>query len=127
MLPAEDVRYLADKGYEYTCEPGGSGLLLVIKKYVLPAGFTPEESDLLLEIPAGYPDAGLDMFWMHPEVRIARTNAHPQAASVFEPKLGKSWQRFSRHGYPWRPGDSIASYLTWVRRSLESDVRAAAA
>lgn len=127
MLPADDARYLSGKGYDYACEPGGPGLWLVIERYVLPDGFTPEASDLLLEIPAGYPDAGLDMFWMHPDVRLTSTNAHPQAASVFEEKLGRSWQRFSRHGYPWRAGDSIASYLIWVRRSLEGDVRAIAA
>jgi hypothetical protein len=123
MLHAEDVRYLEEKGYDYRYEQVGPPHLLVVRNYGLPDGFVPATADLLLEIPAGYPDAGLDMFWMHPEVRLASTNAFPQAADQFAVKLDdRNWQRFSRHGYPWRPGeDSIASYLLWVRRSLEVD------
>ena len=129
MLPVEDVRYLTEKGYDYVCEPGGSGHLLVIKSFALPPGMTPNATDLLLEIPGGYPDAGLDMFWVHPEVRVTATGAYPPAAEQFESKLqGLSWQRFSRHGFPWQPGqDSIASYLGWVRRSLQQDAGALAA
>ena len=129
MLPAEDVRYLAGKGYTYLCEQVGSTTLLIIKDYALPPGFAPVASDLMLEIPGGYPDAGLDMFWMYPAVHLSATSGHPPAADVFEPKFGGlNWQRFSRHGYPWRPGeDSIVSYLLWVRQSLERDVRAIAA
>ena len=92
MLPVEDVRYLTEKGYDYVCEPGGSGHLLVIKSFALPPGMTPNATDLLLEIPGGYPDAGLDMFWVHPEVRVTATGAYPPAAEQFESKLqGLSW------------------------------------
>jgi hypothetical protein len=129
MLPAEDVRYLTDKAYEYVCEPGGSGQLLVIRGFALPPGLTPDVTDLLLDIPSGYPDAGLDMFWVHPVVRISATGTYPPNADQFEPKFNDlTWQRFSRHGYPWQPGqDSIASYLGWITRSFQQDVGALAA
>jgi Prokaryotic E2 family E len=129
MLPSDDTQYLASKGYEYTCAPGGSGHLLVIKDYPLPPRFSLTVTDLMIDIPSGYPDAGLDMFWVCPEIRVAATGAFPPNADQFEAKLsGLSWQRFSRHGYPWRPGsDSLAAYLTWIRRSLERDVGIAAA
>jgi hypothetical protein len=129
MLLPDDTRYLASKNYQYTCTPGGSGHLLTIKGYPLPSGFSAAATDLMVEIPNGYPDAGLDMFWVCPEIRVAATGAFPPNADQFEAKLnGASWQRFSRHGYAWRPGsDSLAAYLMWIRRSLERDVGIAAA
>lgn len=124
MLPAEDIAYLDGKKFNYSVEHNGSAELLIIKNYELPPGFTPAVTDLLLDVPSGYPDAGLDMFWVRPAVKLGN-GAYAPASEVFEPKFGdEQWQRFSRHGYPWGPGDSIASYLTWIRRELEANAKA---
>lgn len=127
MLLESDIEYLEEKGWRHTLHEQGATTLLVIHDYELPAGFTEETVELLIEIPDTYPDAKLDMFWLYPIVRIAANNAEPRATSDRRDFDGKSWQRFSRHLNNWRPeSDSLQTYLVWLRRHLEDDVRAAA-
>lgn len=123
MLPGDDRHYLEAKGlrYEVLAEPGV--LNVVIYGFELPEGYEPRNVDLLLRLPAGWPDAQPDMYWCVPEVRLVRTKGRPPAADVFEQYLGRSWQRFSRHlaGGQWRPGiDTLKTYLTLIRSELAS-------
>jgi len=125
MLLPEDQRYLSDKEWPYRVVDSTNPHLLIIERYPLPEGYSETAVKLLLEVPPGYPDAGLDMFWVHPTIKFSKNDQLPQAADSMEPKCDDlSWQRFSRHGYPWKPGDSIVSYLIWIRRELEDNVRA---
>lgn len=97
-------------------------LCVVIHKFELPEGYAPREVDLLLRLPAGYPDAAPDMFWVIPSVTLARTGQVPQAATSMEPYLKRTWQRFSRHLSPgvWQAGrDDLRSYLALITRDLE--------
>lgn len=123
MLPSHDEEYLAEKGltFEYHRE---ANLLLVIKGYSLPSGYVPDTTDLLIEIPAGYPGVQLDMFYVDPPVTYV-SGERPQATDATATFIGRTWQRFSRHlgGQPWRPGvDGLASFLALVRRDLERAV-----
>ena len=124
MLLEDDELYLKEKGYSYECrqDPGGQ-VYVVIKDYTLPPGYTGDKVDLLVIIPAGYPTAQMDMFWVYPEIRFYHNNSYPNAADCFEDRIGLRWQRFSRHyspKYPWRPGvDSLSSHLIMVQKSLE--------
>lgn len=123
MLLEDDEQYLKDKGYVYECRQEGSGqVYVVIRDFVLPTGYTREKVDLLVIIPAGYPTAQMDMFWVNPEIRYAQTNLYPNAADQFEDHIGIRWQRFSRHyiTYQWRPGvDSLSSHLIMVQKALK--------
>jgi hypothetical protein len=122
-LLEDDEQYLKDKGFKYHTYPQADGtIFLVIKDYSIPDNLRPDKADLLVKIPPLYPQAQMDMFWVHPEVRLVSNNQYPQAANVFENYLGLSWQRFSRHysSNLWRPGiDSLVSHLIFVRRCLE--------
>jgi hypothetical protein len=86
-------------------EPGG-WVFVVISNYELPVGFAPNQVDLLVKLPPGFPDAAPDMFWVHPGVR-GPNGIVPKATSP-ERLLGKEWQRFSWHLAPgaWKPGVS---------------------
>lgn len=112
-------------------EGGFYGVLL--KNHPLPEGMytiqtngdgppKPGCVDVLLRIPEAYPHAAPDMFWIHPFVVLASSNARPGNADQFETYHGKSWQRFSWHivGNKWRPiADTIPhTFIPFIDRRL---------
>jgi len=120
LLPAEDLRYLEEKAFDFEVHNVSGELLVVIHHFALPAAYNPRECDLLVRLPVGYPNANPDMYWTRPDVQLAGGGT-PRAAEHREPYLGTSWQRWSRH-FPggWRPGiDGLRSYLAAVRHDLE--------
>jgi hypothetical protein len=84
----------------------GGWSFLVISGYTVPAGFQPDQVDLLIKLPPGFPDAQPDMFWVHPAVKTAQGSL--PRATCMESLLGKEWQRFSWHlaAGAWQPGVS---------------------
>lgn len=120
-LPEPDARFLADKGIEFEAAVNSGMLCVTLKRFRLPDGYEPRDVDLLLRLPAGYPDASPDMYWVQPPVRLVRTGAFPAAADQMESHLGTTWQRFSRHLAPgvWRPGaDTLQAYLALIATDL---------
>ncbi len=101
---------------------------VVLCGFKLRPGFTLTATDLLLRLPAGFPDAAPDMFWCDPPVARTDEIAIP-AADQYEEHLGRRWQRFSRHLSPgeWRPGiDSIDSFIALIRKTLYEGLARAA-
>lgn len=129
MLPPVDQEYLQARAPGHAVSLEGGMIALVIPSFPLPMGFTATTADLLLRLSPGYPDVQPDMWWFEPAVR--RKDGQTIAATESqEPHLGRTWQRWSRHLNPgqWRSGvDSLESYLTLVRRELETAARARAA
>lgn len=120
MLP-EDVAFLEGRGYGYTVELDAGLTCITISNFPLPLGLQPPSSDLMIRLPPGYPDAQPDMFWFAPFI-TRHDGRYPLAADTFEPYLGRTWQRFSRHLQPghWRPGtDGLRGYLNLILRELE--------
>jgi hypothetical protein len=127
VLRDVDRQHLEEHGYKFATYQEGNITLLVIENYVMPAGYTPEVIDLLLQIPADYPDAALDMWWVYPTVTFANTGAHPlntqvwQAFAGYTPDPAREWQRFSRHPQ-WRAGkDDLRTYLVSLRSTMENE------
>jgi hypothetical protein len=121
MLPERDDAYLRDLGFDFDVTVDGGVLCTVIHNFVLPEGYEPRVTDLLLRLPAGFPDAAPDMFWCDPPIGVLRTGTYPQAADQMETYLDRTWQRFSRHLAPgmWRPGtDDLRSFLTLIGAEL---------
>jgi hypothetical protein len=120
LIPAIDAEFLAEKGYLYElCQENGA-VCVIIRGYQLPPPYTPNQADLLIELPAGYPNAKPDMFWTNPDVKLP-SGTWPRSADVHENKCGQTWQRWSRHfpGDRWRPGtDSLRTYLAAIRAEL---------
>jgi E2/UBC family protein E len=121
MLAEADEQYLRSKGLDFEVTVEGGMTCVVIKGYPLPEGYDRSSTDLLIRLPAGFPDAQPDMFWCDPPIRLSSNGGMPQAADAIENHVGRAWQRFSRHlpGGAWRPGtDDLASWLSMVGGEL---------
>jgi hypothetical protein len=121
FLPERDRAYLTDKAIAFEEIVDGGQRGVVLRQYPLPAGlFDAPKADLLILIPAGYPDVPPDMFYTLPWVKLTAKNALPRAADQPHPFAGQTWQRWSRHNKEWRPGiDGIWSMLKRVDHALE--------
>jgi hypothetical protein len=120
MLPKTDLEYLESKGMIYELHPQSSGeQLLVLKDVRVSADrFDRRQVDMLFKVPVGHPISALDMFWVHPVIRLVDGNL-PQSADQFENYLDRTWQRFSRHVPTWRPGaDSLRTFVPLVLREF---------
>lgn len=98
---------------------------VVLPSWRVPAGYDRDSADLLLRLPAGYPDVPPDMWWFDPAVRLADGRS-VQATDTVEQHLGRSWQRWSRHfqGGQWQSGvDGLESFLALIRRELDHCAR----
>jgi hypothetical protein len=123
FLPEFDREYLDAKHlpFEQRTADGLNGLVLT--NFALPRGkYNVNTADLLIIIPPGYPDVHPDMFYLHPTVLLAPSNAYPRATEAVIAFDGKQWQRWSRHlnSAEWRVGiDGIHTYIQKVITALE--------
>ncbi|OFZ79443.1 MAG: hypothetical protein A2583_03085 [Bdellovibrionales bacterium RIFOXYD1_FULL_53_11] len=105
VLPEEDVSFLKDKHPNHVVRQVGSEIHVLLKDFAFPEQYSPRVSDLLLRLPAGYPNAAPDMFWTKPDVKLTAgvwpaQCAHreiPGSGSGCEVYESLSWQRWSRH------------------------------
>ena len=120
MLPAPDAAFLTERSLEFSAVVEGSMICIVVSRWTLPPGYNVQEADLLVRLPAGYPDLPPDMWWFDPAVLRADGCEIP-ATQATGRYLGRSWQRWSRHLRPeqWRSGvDGIGSFFTLIREEL---------
>lgn len=123
-LPEADLRFLTSLGLEYEVTTEAAMNCIVFRSWPLPAGYATDSADLLVRLPAGYPDTAPDMWWFAPAVTLAGGDL-PPATEVVEPHVGQTWQRWSRHLQPgqWRSGiDGLQTYLALVATDLASHV-----
>ncbi|MEK6289216.1 MAG: E2/UBC family protein [Acidobacteriota bacterium] len=124
QLPEDDETYLNSKGYAWRLLSDGNGACLVISNFaVSTALFDSAQTELMIRIPAQYNIAGLDMFYVAPEIKLRSTGEYPEAASTFEDHCGQRWQRFSRHltTTPWRAGvDGLPMFLALIQKELQA-------
>ncbi len=119
LLPPADTAYLEEKAYDYEMSAVGAEVHLVLRNFDLGAHYAPPRANLLIIIPAGYPNAHPDMFWTQPDVRLASGQV-PLRADVHQDFPSGSWQRWSRHFRGgWRPGvDTVRTYVAAIRSEL---------
>ncbi len=119
-LLESDQQYLESKGYVYEVEIQGSMLHLIIRDFPFPSAYSVEKADVLIRIPAGYPNSQLDMFWTIPHISLA--NGGAPARTNHRQNFGdKVWQRWSRHWQaPWRPGvDGLDTFIAAIHNELK--------
>lgn len=100
--------------------PENGRTMVVLKDFPLPSHWNAPQTDLLVQVPQGYPIAAMDMFWVTPGLRLSN-GLMPQNADQLEQYCGRQWQRFSWHynGSVWNPAvDGLASHLRFVRVRL---------
>ncbi len=127
MLRPIDEAVLDELGLRYDVDTDGAFVTVLVSGLPLPGGLRPEQSDLLLRLPPGFPDAAPDMFWLDP-VAVGLDGGVIAGTETREAYLGRSWQRWSRHiGGQWRPGiDNLGTYLAFIRRCLDQAAERAA-
>ena len=122
MLLSIDREFLEQKEFNFEETTVGGETDVVIHGYRLNDTYIPQEVDLLIRLPARYPNSNPDMFWTAPEVRLRGGGGYPAAAAVFETYLNRSWQRWSRHTPEWRPVDNLQTKLASIRAELDRRV-----
>ena len=93
-------------------------ITLIVQDFPLGEGFSRASSDLVLQIPRSYPDAGPDMFWIDEDVKLANGSI-PQSAESTADILGRVRRRFSWHRAGWNPTiDNLHGHLEFIRKRL---------
>lgn len=112
-------------GFNWETRIAGARRWLIIHNYALPNGYNHQQVSLAIEIPTAYPDAKLDMFFVHPILTLVDGGIIGQT-QVRETILGAVYQRWSRHlngATPWNPlKDSVITHLAVVEESLLREV-----
>jgi hypothetical protein len=118
---AEDVQYLRDRHDAVEVIEEGARTLIIVREIELPLHWNQRTTDLLIQVPQGYPLAALDMFWVTPGL-VLSDGRQPQNADQMEAYAGRVWQRFSWHyppEYQWNPTrDGILSHMRFARSRL---------
>ena len=123
-LIRSDETFLEERGLSYEVREESGMTCVVFPDWSLPPGCDASSADLLIRLPAGYPDIPPDMWWFDPPVRRLDGQEIPATQAV-EQHLGRSWQRWSRHfnSGQWQSGiDGLESYLALIRREVDQSV-----
>jgi hypothetical protein len=119
LLPELDVEFLDEKGFDCEVTQINGEVRVVLRDFLFPVKYSPQQANLMLRLPAGYPNSNPDMFWTYPDVRLT-SGDFPLSANYHDPGAN-NWQRWSRHDSTWRPGtDDLRTKLASVRRELEA-------
>lgn len=121
FLPSVEIEYLKNKNYEFNEVDCGSQKGLILRNFPLPSDrFDAVAVDVLILIPAGFPDIGSDMFYTFPWVKFSQSGQFPKAADQPLQFDGITWQRWSRHSKDWRSGrDGIRTVLKRIQHAIE--------
>ncbi len=119
VLPRRDRRDLEERLLAFE-EVDGVQKGVILRKFALPQGrFNSPDADILIVLPASYPDAAPDMFYAVPWLRLVG-GQFPRAADQPFQFEGQNWQRWSRHNQAWRPGvDGIWTMIKRIETALE--------
>jgi hypothetical protein len=116
---SDDVACLDSTGLEWEARLIGGERWIFLRRFPLPTGLLPCESDMGLRLSANYPMTQIDMAYFNPMLSHADGRTIPNLAMT--PVGNASWQQWSRHRPEgsWRPGvDDLESHLAFVRHFL---------
>lgn len=120
-----DEAYLDGRGLRWEAILDGTRRWLIIRNYVLPAGYTCAATDIAMEVPVQYPDAQIDMFYVRPALGLTSGAVIPQT-QITENIEGQAYQRWSRHrgaASAWRPEhDSVMTHMSLIEEALLREV-----
>lgn len=120
LIPEDELEFLEEKGFAYELVEAPGEVHLILHKFPFPK-YRPSEAEMLIRIPAGYPQAALDMFFTIPDVTLP-SGAFPDRCNQHPVIGGKAWQQWSRHS-SWRAGvDSLRSFLSAVVREIDKGI-----
>ena len=123
LVPEVDRDFLIGKGYKFSAKRVGADIHVIVNDFPFPAAYAPRTANVLIILPAGYPNANLDMFRTIPDVKLLN-GAWPKNADSREVHDGVSWQRWSRHfNSAWRQGiDNLRTFVASIRHELDKGI-----
>lgn len=125
-LPAEEVEGFSSLHPDWETLVEGDKSWLLIRNFLVPAGYNVNAVDLAVQIHPGYPREKLDMIYVYPVLSLTSGRAIPAVESR-EQIDQRAFQRWSRH-YPWNPlQHNIAIHLQFATDWLEREQARAAA
>src|ERR1700677_3320566 len=96
LLPEIDREFLREKGLKFSASKVGADVHIVLHDFEFPKTYAPTAADLLIVLPAGYPNAKLDMFYTRPDIKLVNGN-WPNACQARAKYGDVEWQQWSRH------------------------------
>jgi len=98
---------------------------VLVEDWKLPAGWSIDETRLLVVVPPGYPTTPPDNFYTAPELRLADGREPSNAQSIVD-LADLSWRQFSYHveACDWRPhavvieGHNLCTFFQGIERRL---------
>lgn len=121
-LPRADQRYINDHEMQIEIIQEGGQSAAIVRNLKLPNQiFNTTSADVLILLPAGYPDSPPDMFYTWPWLKLHGTETLPHCADHSFNFIGRNWQRWSRHNNQWRAGvDGIWTVLRRIEKALRN-------
>src|SRR5579862_228937 len=95
-IPQIDREFLTEKGFQFRLFRNGADTHVVLSDFAIPEAYVPRTANLMIILPAGYPNARPDMFWTSLDVKLANGKC-PDRADTHAVYDGINWQRWSRH------------------------------
>ena len=126
-LPDEDIQFLDGLTLPWEAIQEGGSRAVVLRGFLLPTTFRPEQVDLKIKIPADYTSgAALDMFFT--SQHVTRTDGvEIKALTQSNHFAGQIWWQWSRHyprNTPWRPGtNNLGTHISYVQHILDQEAR----
>ena len=126
QLPEEDAEHLEARGLPWETVIEGRLRWLLVHEFAIPEGYRTSRATLALLIPASYPTAQIDMFFLSPflELTSGRTIPQTQTRQTIRGRIYQRWSRHRTQDNPWRPDiDNLATHLALVEECLAREVR----
>jgi hypothetical protein len=118
LLPEIDAEFLKEKDFDCQIVQAPGEVRVIFRGFCFPAQYMPRQANLMVRLPAGYPNGNPDMFWTQPDVKLTN-GGFPQNADYHD-SSAEGWQRWSRHDNGWRAGiDNLRTKIASVRRELD--------
>jgi len=121
VLPQKCRSYMVEHGINYEQVDIAGQKAIILSNFALPKDkYSESHADILIMLPAGYPDSAPDMFYTLPWLKLKASGGFPRAADHPISFDGKEWQRWSRHNNEWRGGvDGIWTMMKRIETALE--------
>ena len=120
-----DETYLDELGLQWETSSADGSCWLIIPDYPVPDGYTENTTYVALMIPPSYPQAEIDMFYVHPHLHL-KSGVQIPATETLQVIGGISFQRWSRHRgsiRPWNPrSDNVVTHLALVDTALLKEI-----
>lgn len=124
-LLEDDESYLDSLGLQWETSISEGNRWLIVRNYPVPDGYTMKTVSLALMVSPTYPQAEIDMFYVHPHLHLTSGIEIP-ATQVSQAIVGISFQRWSRHRgaiKPWNPStDNVVTHLAFVETALHKEI-----